>query len=300
MFQRREHARRLHSLDVRRSEPADERRVLAKRSRVDDRIARVVVDVDDGGEVDVHADRPRLLSGDTARLARQPLVARRPERHQPREGGRPRDAEADAPLEVRGVEEGHLRDRLQAVEDGCRGHRLAERHRAVGRVQQHARRQLGRAEHVEAPDVVLVHGLHERVVPFGIGAQETGLEGGDDHLPDLLFQGHLLQRRPHPLFRGPVEHPALGRRREHGCDGPGGTGQYQREAARHVEDRTPTRAGGHGALREGTEGDQLRGRGGHGGGTTQRPGRPRRDQLRGRGGHGGLIHEGFLRDLCGL
>ena len=87
------------------------------------------------------------------------LVAGRAERHRARERRRAGDAEADAGLEVGGVEQRKRRDRLQPVEDRRGLERLTERDRAVGRVEQHGRHRLGSAEHVEAADRVLVNRL---------------------------------------------------------------------------------------------------------------------------------------------
>ena len=67
----------------------------------------VVVDVDDGREVDVDAERAGLDGRDAARLVREPIVAGRAERHRARKGRRPGDAEPDARLEVGRVEERH-------------------------------------------------------------------------------------------------------------------------------------------------------------------------------------------------
>ena len=60
MLERGDHAGRLQAADVGRRERADLRRILAERARVDDRVARVVVDVDDRREVDVDADGARV------------------------------------------------------------------------------------------------------------------------------------------------------------------------------------------------------------------------------------------------
>ena len=98
------------------------------------------------------------------------------ERHQPRERGRAHDAEADACLEVRRVEQRHARHLLQPVQRRRRLERLTERHGPVGGIQQHRRRELARAEHVKAADAILANGFRERVEPFGVGAEKAGLK----------------------------------------------------------------------------------------------------------------------------
>ena len=56
MFERRQHACFLQAAHPSRDHRPGAHRILAERSDVDDRIARVVVDVRDGTEIDVHAE----------------------------------------------------------------------------------------------------------------------------------------------------------------------------------------------------------------------------------------------------
>ena len=131
VLQRRDHAAGLQAADVGAAEAADRRGILAVRPRVDHRIARVVVDVDDRREVDLDADRARLDRGDPAGLVGELLVAGGAERHVARKRRRPFEAEAGAGLEVGGIEQRIRRDRLQAVEQRRRRQRLPERDGAV-------------------------------------------------------------------------------------------------------------------------------------------------------------------------
>ena len=57
MLQRREHAGVLQPAHQAGDHRAGPRGILAERSDVDHRVARVVVDVRDRGEIDVHAER---------------------------------------------------------------------------------------------------------------------------------------------------------------------------------------------------------------------------------------------------
>jgi hypothetical protein len=61
----------LHTADVRPGHAGDELNVLSKRPDVDDRIARVVVDVDNRIEVDGDSERPALFGGNPARAIRE-------------------------------------------------------------------------------------------------------------------------------------------------------------------------------------------------------------------------------------
>ena len=158
------------------------------------------------------------IGGDPRFLAHQPQAVRagnRAHRHLPRERGRAEDAEADAGLEVGGVQQRHRRHRLQPVDQERRGKRLAEDHGAVAGVQQHRGRRLRRAEHVEAADVVLAHQPRQHVERVAVGAQEIRLERRDDELADLLVRRQLLQRLLDPALGGAIERERIARRGGH-------------------------------------------------------------------------------------
>ena len=172
MLQRRRHAGALHAADVGRRQPSDHRRILTVGPRVDDRVARIVVHVHDRCKVHVDAERARLFTGDASGFFGKALITRRPERHQPRERRRTRDPEADAGFEVGGVQERHLRDRLQPVDDRRRFERLPQRDRSIRGIEQHGRHLLRTAEHMESPDLLLVNQLHQRLELGRVGAHE--------------------------------------------------------------------------------------------------------------------------------
>lgn len=191
----RYHAALGESANVRRRETPDRLRRLAERTRVDDGIARVVVDVDDRRKVDMDADGARFETGDAPRLEREPVVAGGAERHRPRKRGGTGDAESDASLEVGGVQQRQCRRRLQPIEERRGLERLAEDHRAVRRIEQDARRGL-RAEHVKAADVELTRQVGQILVYRAVRAHERGLERRHE------------QRRPRGKLRGAA--PAAG------------------------------------------------------------------------------------------
>ena len=177
-------------------------------------IARVVVDVGDRREIHLHPERARFNRRDPRFLAHQPQAVRsgnRPHRHLPRKAGRAEDAEADAGLEVGGVQQRHRRQRLQPVDEERRRKRLAENHRAVAGAQQHRRRQLRRAEHVEAADVVLAHQPRQHLEGVAVGAQEIRLERRHDQLADLLVRRERLERLLDPPLGGAVERERIAR-----------------------------------------------------------------------------------------
>ncbi len=104
----RDHAAVARAGNVRGDQRGNPRGVLAVRSRVDHRVARVVVDVRDRREVHLHAERARFDRRDPRFFTHQPhgvaLGRDRAHPHLPRERRRTEDAEADARLEVRRVE----------------------------------------------------------------------------------------------------------------------------------------------------------------------------------------------------
>ena len=198
MLQRREQAARLQPAHVGGGQPSHERGIFAVRARVDHRVARIVVDVHDGREVHLDADRARFDPGDASRFERELLVAGRAERHVARKLCGAAQPESGARLEIRGVEERQRRDRLEPVERRRRFERIAERDGAVGRIEQHGRRRFRAAENVEAAEMVLVDLPRERVELRGIRRHEVGAERRAQHLADLLVERHLLHRRAHP------------------------------------------------------------------------------------------------------
>ena len=195
------HAARLQAAHPGRGEARHHRRVLAERARVDDRVAGVVVDVGDRREVDVHAEGPRLDRGDAPRLERQPLVARRPERHRPRERGAAAQAEPDPGLEVGRVQQRQGREGLKPVVDGRPRHRLSQRRPRVARVEQHVGGGVAPAEHQEPARVLLAHQGREPVELRAVGAEIGGPERRHDELADLLVEGHPGQGRLDPPGR---------------------------------------------------------------------------------------------------
>ena len=199
------HAARAQTVDEGRRHLADTLGILAERSGVDDRVARVVVHVGNGREVHMNANRPRLLGDDPARLLGQHRVARRAERHGPGKLRTAGDAHADAKLEIRRVEERHLRQRLQPVQRRRRGVRLPQRGAAVRRVQQHRRHWLARAEHQEAADVRRRHQRPEAIERIRVGRNERRLERRHQQLTHLLVNGERRHRLVDPATRGFVE-----------------------------------------------------------------------------------------------
>ena len=122
MLERRDHPAVARAGDVGADQRRDPRRILPVRAGVDDRVARVVVDVRDRREVHVDAERARLDAGDPRLFADQAHVVAvgsrrdRAHRHLPWKLRRAGDAEADAGLEVGRVQQRHRGKRLQAVE----------------------------------------------------------------------------------------------------------------------------------------------------------------------------------------
>ena len=152
MLQRREHAAGAQAADVRGRQPADRVRLLAERARVDDGIARVVVDVGDRREIDVHADRARLDRRDARASNASCSSPAAPTAICRGNTVAPAMRKPSARLEVAGVEQRQRRSVLQPVQQRRGRERLAENHRSVVVAEQHVRDRLGAAEHVDAAE----------------------------------------------------------------------------------------------------------------------------------------------------
>ena len=159
----------------------DEVGPLAVGADVDDRVARVVVDVGDRSEDLVDAERARLLGRRVARRVGVVRVARGTEGHRPRHRRGSVDAHPRAPLHVLRDEQRMLRARLEVVSEDGLLHRVAL--------------EKDDAAHAEALDQVNQALVRRIVVAFEVG---VGVRG--EKLRDLFFERHPVQRRRHPRF----------------------------------------------------------------------------------------------------
>ena len=89
--------------------------VVAESARVDDRIGRVIVHIEDGIEVDVNADGAPLARGDAGGLRCGFRIACGGQRHRARQARSAAKLHSDAALKIRSEQERHARARLQAV-----------------------------------------------------------------------------------------------------------------------------------------------------------------------------------------
>ena len=213
VLQRGDDAAGLQPLDSGAYQRAHPRRILAERPDVDHRIARVVVDVGDGREVDVHADGARLRAGDPRRLAHQPGVSSRAEGHRAREPGRAVDAHADAVLEIGADEQRQRRHPLQSIENRRQLERLSEDRGAVGGIQHDRRHRLHASERGEAAEMHVADQRRQGFELGGVGAEVGGVEPAHQQLAGELFGRQSLEGRLDPPRRGLVEGGSERRRR---------------------------------------------------------------------------------------
>ena len=153
----------------------------------------------------VHAHRACLARGDVGGGVGEPLVAGGTEGHGLGKERGAGDTEADAALEVGGREERQLRQRLQAVQRRGGLERLAERHGAVGGVEEDARRGLAATEDDEAADVLFAHQGADAVELVAVGPDVGRSDGGHEELPDFLVDGHRGEGLRHPTLGGAIE-----------------------------------------------------------------------------------------------
>ena len=128
---RRDHAAVPDAADVRAGHVRHELHILAERADVDDRIPGVVVDVDDGIEVDGDAERTALFGRQPSGAIGQLGVSRGADRHRARQPRRAGHHVADAALEVGGREEREVGFALQAIQHRRRHVRIAFARRPV-------------------------------------------------------------------------------------------------------------------------------------------------------------------------
>ena len=154
VLERGQHAAGVQAAHVGGRQLADRVRLLAEDARVDHRVARVVVDVGERREVRRARRSPaprcavmRAASNASCSSPAAPTAICRGKTVAPAM------PEADAGLEVGGVQQRQRRQRLQPVQDRRGRERLAENHGAVVRIEQHVGRALGAAEDVKAADV---------------------------------------------------------------------------------------------------------------------------------------------------
>src|SRR3954470_9398298 len=88
MLGRGDRATLLEAAHEERAQTRNTRRILAERSRVDHRIVRVVVDVDDRREVDLNADGARLRADRASDVVRVLVTTSGSDRHVAGEDGR--------------------------------------------------------------------------------------------------------------------------------------------------------------------------------------------------------------------
>ena len=215
VFRGRRHPAIVHAADIGARHVRHERDVLPERSDVDDRIARVVVDVDNRIEVDGDAEGAALLGGDPAGAIRQLRVARRRDGHRARQPCRAVHDVADAAFEVRSRQERHIGQLLQPVQQ--RGGRVwitfsRRAAVAVGWIQHQRGKRLARPEHVHAADLEIADEMTELLEGVAAGARKRRIERRNEQLPGLLVEGHLPERLLDPARGGAVERRLRGLR----------------------------------------------------------------------------------------
>ena len=208
VLRRGEHAALSRALDVRRPQPRHRLRVLAEGTGVDDGVLGIRVDVENRGEVQVHAESARLHRRDAPVFVGEGRIADGPEGHRGREAGATALGEQGgkrvgvvdahpraAVLEVRGDQQRNAGGILEPVQE-----------RSVG---------VGQADRDDDPsDPVLRHPSLQRaeacVARRGVPAGDPG----NHELRNALAQGERGERLIHPCTRPAVEFIVIeGRRR---------------------------------------------------------------------------------------
>ena len=191
-----QHAGILEAVDVRRHHVGDEVGVFAERAGIDDRVARVGVEVGDGSvhlrDTEGACLAARHVAGGVGVLR----IAGRAEGHGRRKGRRPVQAHAGAPFHVLPDQERHGCTCLEIL----RQHGLAER--------------VALKKH-EAADFEALDEVYDVAVGLVLGALVVAIDPGREELRDFLLQRH---RREAALGPGACYAEPVGARRHGGWD----------------------------------------------------------------------------------
>ena len=180
----------LHAAHKLRHEFRHASRVFTERARVDDRIARIVVDVRDGRVNPIHSRGAGFESGDFAHRVGVLRSAARGNRHLRRKRCAFVEPHRGPALEIGGDEQRNLRFRLQLVREHRRRVSLALHH-AQGR----ALRDHNEAADAQIVDVVLELGKRRMVA-----RDQAAMIGREKELTDHLLIGHFPQSCLDPFF----------------------------------------------------------------------------------------------------
>ena len=177
MFERRQAICFSDALHQRRTEFANLLRVCSVRADVDDRIVRIIVDIDDRSKKPVYADRPHFLTDDLALTICRRNIASRRDAHVCRERRPGPKLHPQPAFVIGGKEKRNPRERLQFVRYARNGVRLTA---------------------IDGKTTDLVFGNLSLKFAELIARKISKLarHADIDHLPDLLAQG----QRPHGLF----------------------------------------------------------------------------------------------------
>ena len=190
MFRRRKSPVSLHTQNKRRNVLRNARRIFSKRSRIDDRIVRIVVHVRVGRVNPLDANGARFQRGDLSHRVRVLHVSARRKRHRRRKRSPFIEPHRCAALEIGRDQQRQFRFRLQLVRQHRGWIRLA-----LHDSQRRSVRHVDEAAHVQFFDVV-----HHLLICGRVRRGEAPVIGSEKNLPDLFFGRHFAQRRFHPLI----------------------------------------------------------------------------------------------------
>src|SRR5271166_1403510 len=190
-----QHAVLVRALDVGGYHISDELGILAERTRVDDGVGWVRVDVGIGKPVPVNADGARLLRSNASGLSRKFHVPGGAKRHRMWKIGSFVEAKGEPALEISSENQWKLGVLLQLVGDHGGFERLVLVKQALFELDGQP----------ETANVILVHGVADLDVFRAVHVHEPRLRPDNEHLPYLLLQRHLLQRLASPLLAFLVE-----------------------------------------------------------------------------------------------
>src|SRR5208283_1011092 len=189
MFCRCEHRALMRALDVSGYVIPDLLRILAKRTRVDNWVRRIGIDVRIRKEIPLHANRAGLKRSNASELLGVFGLAGCAERHGMRKNRSSVEPHRNSALKISCNNQGQLRILLQPIQQlRCFIRLVLEEERTVGR-----------NRHPERPNVILAYVVAE-LKPHRIGfVHELHFHPDHEQLPDFFLRRHPAQRLFRPL-----------------------------------------------------------------------------------------------------
>ena len=180
----------MRSLDVGGNQIADLFGIFSKRSRVDDGIRRVRIDIGIGKEIPMYANGARFFRSNAAKVFRVFQFAIPAKRHGMGKDGGSHQSHGHATLKIRGKQKRKLRIALHTIQQ--LGSFVGLTTQQIRPIDMHC--------HREGADVILLYRFLQLQILRILLVEKTGAAPDHEYLAHLLFQGQLVEGLLRPFF----------------------------------------------------------------------------------------------------